>query len=174
MDRGWFRGYVLYLRDTPAAFWHGNAYRGVFGAGATAFDPAFGDDRPGTYLLMRLVEDLAADPSVHTLDFGFGDAEYKRHFGDESWLEEDVARPASRPAARAELRPDHDAGRDQAAREAAERAGALNAPRRRRRRSRRRSADVLGAAALLVLGALGALALLALGLSAVFDRPRIP
>jgi hypothetical protein len=134
MDRGWFRGYVLYLRDTPAAFWHGNAYRGVFGVGATAFDPAFGDDRPGTYLLMRLVEDLAADPSVHTLDFGFGDAEYKRHFGDESWLEEDVvlveprARPLALNLARTTM-----LGATRAAREAAERAGALNALRRRRR-----------------------------------------
>ena len=78
MDRGWFRGYVLYLKGSPAAFWHGNAYKGVFGIGATGFDPAFADARPGTYLLMRVVEDLAADDSVHTLDFGFGDAEYKR------------------------------------------------------------------------------------------------
>ena len=134
MDRGWFRGYVLYLRDAPAAFWHGNAYEGVFGVGATAFDPAFGDDRPGTYLLMRLVEDLAADPSVHTLDFGFGDAEYKRHFGDESWLEEDVvlveprARPLALNLARTTM-----LGATRAARGAAERAGALNALRRRRR-----------------------------------------
>ena len=39
---------------------------------------------------MRLVEDLCADEEVHTLDFGFGDADYKRHFGDGSVEEEDV------------------------------------------------------------------------------------
>jgi hypothetical protein len=36
MERGWFRGYVLYLRGKPVAFWHGNAYRGVFGLGPTS------------------------------------------------------------------------------------------------------------------------------------------
>lgn len=91
MDRGWFRGYVLYLRGKPVAFWHGNVYGGVFWSVATGFDPAYRDDRPGTYLLMRLVEDLCADESVHALDFGFGDADYKSYFGDESWLEGDVA-----------------------------------------------------------------------------------
>jgi CelD/BcsL family acetyltransferase involved in cellulose biosynthesis len=134
MDRGWFRGYVLYLNDAPAAFWHGNAYQGVFGIGATGFDPAFADARPGTYLLMRAVEDLAADGSVHTLDFGFGDAEYKRHFGDECRQEEDVVlveprvRPLALNLARTTLQ-----GTTKVARGAAERAGALGSLRRRRR-----------------------------------------
>ena len=101
MDRGWFRGYVLYLRDKPVAFWHGNVYGGVFWSVATGYDPAYGDTRPGTYLLMRVIEDLCADESVHTIDFGFGDADYKSHFGDRSWLEEDVAvfEPRLRPVA---------------------------------------------------------------------------
>jgi CelD/BcsL family acetyltransferase involved in cellulose biosynthesis len=101
MDHGWFRGYVLYLRGRPVAFWHGNVYGGVFWSVATGYDPAYGDTRPGTYLLMRLVEDLCADETVHTIDFGFGNAEYKSHFGDESWLEEDVAvfEPRPKPVA---------------------------------------------------------------------------
>ena len=88
-DRGWSRGYMLYLRDNPVAFWHGYAYRGIFGIGATGFDPASpaiapdvpahaGDRRP------------LLDTLVHTLDFGFGDATYKRHFGDGFVEEEDV------------------------------------------------------------------------------------
>ena len=134
MDRGWFRGYVLYLNGTPAAFWHGNAYKGVFGVGATGFDPAFADARPGTYLLMRVVEDLAAEGSVHTLDYGFGDAEYKRNFGDERRLEEDVVlveprlRPVSLNLARSTV-----LGMTRVARRAAERAGAVSELRRRRR-----------------------------------------
>jgi CelD/BcsL family acetyltransferase involved in cellulose biosynthesis len=134
MDRGWFRGYVLYLNDAPAAFWHGNAYKGVFGIGATGFDPAFADARPGTYLLMRAVEDLAADGSVDTLDFGFGDAEYKRHFGDECRAEEDVvlverrARPLALNLARTGLQ-----GTTRVARGAVERVGGLGRLRRRRR-----------------------------------------
>lgn len=101
MDRGWFLGAVLYLGGEPVAFWHGNAYRGVFSTTATGYDPALAEHRPGTYLLIDLVERLCADPTVHTLDFGFGDADYKRSFGDTSMLEEDVAvfEPRPRPLA---------------------------------------------------------------------------
>ena len=101
MDNGWFQGVVLYLRGEPAAFWHGSAYRGTFGTSVTGYDPAAAEHRPGTYLLMKLVETLCADPTVHTLDFGFGDAEYKRSFGDTSVLEEDavVFEPRPRPLA---------------------------------------------------------------------------
>jgi hypothetical protein len=134
MERGWFRGYILYLDDAPAAFWHGNAYKGVFGIGATGFDPAHADARPGTYLLMRAVEDLADDESVHTLDFGFGDAEYKRNFGDERWIEEDVVlvEPRARPIA-LNLARTAVLGTSRLARAAAERAGAVGSLRRRRR-----------------------------------------
>jgi CelD/BcsL family acetyltransferase involved in cellulose biosynthesis len=96
-NRGWFRGYMLYLRDKPVAFWHGHAYRGSFGVVATGFDPAYAEDRPGTYLLMRAVEDLSADGSAQVLDFGFGDAEYKRHFGDDFVEEQDVGVFERRP-----------------------------------------------------------------------------
>jgi CelD/BcsL family acetyltransferase involved in cellulose biosynthesis len=96
-DRGWFRGYMLYLRDKPVAFWHGNAYKGSFGVVATGFDPAYAEDRPGTYLLMRAVEDLSASGSAQVLDFGFGDADYKRHFGDGFSEEQDVGAFERRP-----------------------------------------------------------------------------
>ncbi|HXV34310.1 MAG TPA: GNAT family N-acetyltransferase [Gaiellaceae bacterium] len=97
MDRGWFRGAVLYLRGEPAAFWHGNAYQGTFSTTVTGYDPALAERRPGTYLLMKLVEGLCADPSVRMLDFGFGDADYKRSFGETSTLEEDVVVFEQRP-----------------------------------------------------------------------------
>ena len=97
MERGWFRGYVLYLREKPVAFCHGNVYRNTFGLDATGFDPAYAESRPGGFLLMRLIEDLCADETAHTFDFGFGDATYKRQLGDESWLEQDVSVWAQRP-----------------------------------------------------------------------------
>jgi CelD/BcsL family acetyltransferase involved in cellulose biosynthesis len=133
-DHGWFRGYMLYLRDNPVAFWHGNAYRGIFGIGATGFDPAFSEDRPGTYLLMRAVDDLCADTSVHTLDFGFGDAAYKRNFGDGFVEEEDVVVFArkSRTVALNALQTAF-GGVTAAARSAAARTGSLADLRRRRR-----------------------------------------
>jgi CelD/BcsL family acetyltransferase involved in cellulose biosynthesis len=99
LDRGWFRSGVLYLRGDPVAFWHGNAYRGTFGTTVTGFDPAFSEDRPGTYLLMKIVERLCADPAVERLDFGSGDAEYKRRFADECITERDLVLFEPRPRA---------------------------------------------------------------------------
>lgn len=90
MERGWFRAYVLYLDGEPAAFWHGHAYRGVFSTGVPGFDRAHSDLRVGNYVLLKLIAELCADPDVHTLDYGFGDAEYKRRFGTRRRAEQDV------------------------------------------------------------------------------------
>ena len=90
MERGWFRAWVLFLDGAPRAFWHGEAYRGVFRIGVPGYDPAFGHLRVGNFVLMRLIEDLCGDEGVDTLDYGFGGAEYKRRFGTRSWQEEDV------------------------------------------------------------------------------------
>jgi CelD/BcsL family acetyltransferase involved in cellulose biosynthesis len=83
---------------------------------------------------MRVVEDLAADDSVQTLDFGFGDAEYKRHFGDERLIEQDVVliEPRVGPIALNMARTAV-LGASSVAKGAAERAGALGELRRRRR-----------------------------------------
>jgi CelD/BcsL family acetyltransferase involved in cellulose biosynthesis len=99
MRRGWFRGYVLYLDGEPVAFWYGLGYRGVFSTDITGYDPAYGDLRIGRYVMVKLIEDLCADSAIHSLDYGFGDAEYKRLFGDRNWAEEDVLVYA--PSARA-------------------------------------------------------------------------
>jgi CelD/BcsL family acetyltransferase involved in cellulose biosynthesis len=87
--RGWLRAYVLSVDDEPRAFWIGLAYRGVFFTGPTGYDPSLAHLRLGTYVLMKMLEDLCADSAVEQVDYGIGDAEYKRHFGSESWLEED-------------------------------------------------------------------------------------
>lgn len=97
MERGWFRAYVMLLDGRPVAFWYGSAYRGVFTTATTGYDPAYGSLNVGTYVLMKLVEDLCGDPTVDVVDFGFGDADYKRRFGQESWAETDVFVFAARP-----------------------------------------------------------------------------
>jgi hypothetical protein len=90
MQKGWFLAGVLYFRGAPVAFQLGTAYRGTYTASGTAFDPAHSKERPGTYLLMKVIEELCADPAVDRFDFGFGDADYKRAFADESWVEQDI------------------------------------------------------------------------------------
>jgi Acetyltransferase (GNAT) domain len=96
MERGWFKAWVLYVRGVPVAFWPGEAFSGRFRSGIPGYDPAYEEYRVGTYVMMRMIEDLCEDPSVSLLDFGFGDAEYKRRFGDRSWEEEDVLLYAKR------------------------------------------------------------------------------
>jgi CelD/BcsL family acetyltransferase involved in cellulose biosynthesis len=152
-DRGWFRGYVLYLRDEPVAFWHGNTYRGTFGVTSTGFDPAHAEDRPGTYLLMRALDHLAAEGETHAIDFGFGDADYKRHFGDAFASEQDIGifEPRAKSLA---LNAVHSAlgGATAGARAVAAGTGALANVRRQRREGK------AGRLKSLVLGVLVALA----------------
>jgi CelD/BcsL family acetyltransferase involved in cellulose biosynthesis len=88
--RGWFRAYMLYIDERPAAFWYATAYRGVIHTGFTGYDPVYRDLSIGTFVLGRLIEDACADPEITLLDHGFGDADYKRRLADRGWPEEDV------------------------------------------------------------------------------------
>jgi hypothetical protein len=94
-ERGWLHAWVLYLDGVPSAFWHGTLYRRIFYTGPTGYDPEHRDLRLGTYVLARMAEHLC--DKADWMDFGLGDAEYKRHFGDESWAEEDVLLFARQP-----------------------------------------------------------------------------
>jgi hypothetical protein len=89
-QRGWLRAYALYHRDTPIAFWHGWAYRRTYFSSSTGYDPRYAEHRVGIHLLMHVINDLIADPGVDVLDYGFGDAEYKRQYGTSSFPEQDV------------------------------------------------------------------------------------
>ncbi len=90
LEKGWYRAWVLSLDGRPIAFWSGAGYDRTFHVGTPGYDPAFADYSIGTYVLMRVIEDLIADPGIDVLDYGFGESEYKRRFGSESWEEEDV------------------------------------------------------------------------------------
>jgi CelD/BcsL family acetyltransferase involved in cellulose biosynthesis len=37
-----------------------------------------------------MIEELCSDEGVDVVDYGFGESEYKRRFGSDSWEEEDV------------------------------------------------------------------------------------
>ena len=90
LARGWFRAYVLYLEGRPIAFWTGHLYARRFFIGTPGYDPALADYRLGTCLLLDAIEHLVEDEGADVLDYGFGDAEYKRRFGSASWSETDV------------------------------------------------------------------------------------
>jgi CelD/BcsL family acetyltransferase involved in cellulose biosynthesis len=82
VSRGWFRAYVLYIDEEPVCYWSGFLYRGTFSGAKTGYDPAYRNDRVGTYLLMSMIEDLCADDAAQSIDYGWHDAEYKRRFSN--------------------------------------------------------------------------------------------
>lgn len=88
--KDFFRAWVLMLETTPIAFWYGIAHRGTFYIGSPGYDPAHGKLKVGQYLQLRMMEDLCSDSEITRLDYGFGEAQYKRSFGDTTWTEADV------------------------------------------------------------------------------------
>jgi Acetyltransferase (GNAT) domain len=88
-EKGWLRAYVLYLADQPAAFWIGSVYGGKFFSGDTGYDDAYKRQSPGMFLLTWMFEEFWSE-GVKEVDFGLGDAEYKRRFGTCSWDEASI------------------------------------------------------------------------------------
>jgi Acetyltransferase (GNAT) domain len=84
LAHGWLRAYVLYRNETPIAFWLCAVHGETILLKTTGFDPEYLRLRVGVYLLMRVIEHACADPALRVLDFGPGDADYKRYFSSES------------------------------------------------------------------------------------------
>ena len=88
-EQGWLRVVVLHLDRRPRAFWMGSVYRKVFHSEATGYDPAFRKYELGTLVFLKMAESLCME-GVKAIDFGLGDALYKKRFGDKHWEEGNV------------------------------------------------------------------------------------
>lgn len=89
-NRGWLRSYILYIGCLPVAFWNGYLYRRTFCIWTTAYDPHYRNFGPGSFLLQKMIEDLCQEKAVDEIDFGTGEAEYKRQWGDQNHREASV------------------------------------------------------------------------------------
>jgi hypothetical protein len=85
--RGWLRGYILYVKDQPCAFWILTAYKRKYLSDYTGFDAELSKYSPGMILFSKIIEELCQDPDLVEIDFGSGDGLYKQWFGDHSDLE---------------------------------------------------------------------------------------
>ena len=85
-DRGQLRIQLLVVKGNVKAYWMGIVYRNVFHSWATSYDSELSKYEPGTQLFLRLTDELVKE-GVNKLDFGLGDAHYKKRFGDNSWRE---------------------------------------------------------------------------------------
>jgi CelD/BcsL family acetyltransferase involved in cellulose biosynthesis len=92
-----FRSWVLYDGTKPIAFLNGLLHEGVFAGRFMGYDPDYAGLGPGVFLFSQLVGDLCEDERVHHYDFGSGDSDFKRRFGDESWFETDLLLVRSSP-----------------------------------------------------------------------------
>lgn len=84
--RGQLRVQLLEIDGRIRAFWYGFLYGDVFHLSETAYDPGLSKYEVGTMIFIRLSDELKKE-GVRKLDFGIGDAPYKRRFGDRSWQE---------------------------------------------------------------------------------------
>jgi hypothetical protein len=80
---GALRAYVLYHHDQPAAFLYGWQWNGHFSYEEVGYDQALADFSPGRVLLHRVIEDMIADRCPDIVDFGCGDARYKRSYSND-------------------------------------------------------------------------------------------
>jgi CelD/BcsL family acetyltransferase involved in cellulose biosynthesis len=81
---GWLRSYLLTAGGQPAAFTISYQYGDTLHVENTGFDQRFAHHSPGAVLNYLLIEDLFAHARPDVVDFGFGDADYKRHCGSEA------------------------------------------------------------------------------------------
>jgi CelD/BcsL family acetyltransferase involved in cellulose biosynthesis len=86
---GRLRAFDLEVDGVPRAFWITEKSGDVRYVDSTAFDREFGRFEPGTVVLLDLLDDAIRE-QVRVVDYGFGDALYKRRFDAASTLESDV------------------------------------------------------------------------------------
>jgi CelD/BcsL family acetyltransferase involved in cellulose biosynthesis len=79
--RDWLRAYFLLVHGEPVAFWLGTLYKGTLHLDYTGFDPEYGRYEVGTACFLKMIAELG-DEVCHAIDFGQGDALYKKLFGD--------------------------------------------------------------------------------------------
>ena len=80
-EAGSLRGYLITGRNEPIAYVLGDRWGHTFSLWALSFLPQYGHLSPGTVAVRKAMESLA-DEGVVDFDFGWGDAEYKRRYGD--------------------------------------------------------------------------------------------
>jgi len=88
--RGWLCMAVLFINGEAAAFQLGVHYGKDYMLAQIGFDPKWTPFQIGTVLFLKVLEDLCADPDIESIDFGFGDADYKRSYADKQWREASV------------------------------------------------------------------------------------
>ena len=84
---GWFRAWVLYIDKKPYAFCNGFEFGETFYGYHMGYDPEYRNYGLGHIVILQFIKDICANEHVNKIDFGLGDAAYKRELCDEYWYE---------------------------------------------------------------------------------------
>jgi hypothetical protein len=87
---GRYNAWVVRIDGAAVAFEYGEIHGGVYHLGGKGYLPELADKSAGNYATLKVLRQLCEDPAVRRIDFGFGDAPYKRWFGDGGWDETDL------------------------------------------------------------------------------------
>jgi len=80
--QGTLRTYLLWKEDVPVSFCIGTQHNGIFDYEEVGYDREFSRKSPGLVMVVKMLEDLFEHDPPRVFDFGGGDAEYKRQFGN--------------------------------------------------------------------------------------------
>ncbi|MGI9212338.1 MAG: GNAT family N-acetyltransferase, partial [Methylococcaceae bacterium] len=87
--RGVLRMALLWVDDTLVCFCIGIVYGDILYGSELGYDQAFKDYSPGILLILWMMEQLRHE-GVYNVDWGLGDAQYKRQLGTTAWLEQSI------------------------------------------------------------------------------------
>lgn len=89
-SEGRLLGLILYADGNPCAFQLGIGYGDTHTILYMAHDSAYDAFDPGIYLLLRSLDSLCRTEGVRVVDYGWGDGEHKRRFGNRHRLESNI------------------------------------------------------------------------------------
>jgi len=82
-EKGWLRGYLLFVKGNPVCFVLGYQYAGVFEYSEIGYDLDFSKWSVGNVLNFLMIEDIYNWRKPEVINFGYGDNYYKRLFGND-------------------------------------------------------------------------------------------
>jgi len=82
--------WILYINKKPAAYNIGVVYKNYFLGSKMGYSPLFRTENVGTYLLVHMFKTFCESNKVSIVDFGFGEADYKKSFGNEVFKESTI------------------------------------------------------------------------------------
>lgn len=87
--QGILRIQTLEAEHAVLAYWIGLLSEKAFFSSETGYDPQLAEYELGKLVFFKMVENLVRE-GAELLDFGLGDADYKRRFADHHYLERDI------------------------------------------------------------------------------------